>query len=100
MSTSPQVPGNYPKYQDVPEEIRKRARKYIEVKNAHNSRTIVRGYAESFDPGPFGTTITLRGAVLDSSDRYEGTLLRERWSIHEEWQIGGNIVYSVSEVTG
>jgi hypothetical protein len=42
---------------------------------------------------------TPRNAILDSSDRHENIVLKERWSVHEEWAIGGNIVYSVSEVT-
>jgi hypothetical protein len=92
------TPGNYAKYLDVPEDIRAKAKKFVEVKNAHTSRTIIRAYVESFDPGPFGTTVTLRGAILDSSDRHEGIVLQERWSVHQEWSIGGNIIYSCAEV--
>ena len=90
--------GNYDRFLDVPEEIRLKAKKFVEIRNAHTGRLMVRGYAETFEPGPFGNTPVLYNAIVDSSDRHEGVVLKERWSFHEEFAMGGQVIWACTEV--
>lgn len=87
--------GDFKSMAEVPKSIRKIARKFIEVRDAMNGKIILRGYAESFDPGAVGTILTLKGALLDSSQRSKvGVLVEECWTYHPEFQTGGIVIWS------
>lgn len=96
MSAAIAQPGNFPSFAAVPAELKTKARHHIEVRNSRTGKLLVRGYVEGwrFEGG----VLTILNGILDSSERYEHVTLRESWSFHNEFTIGGDIIFAISEI--
>lgn len=85
---------DYPSYKDIPEELRKGVRFIGSIKAPGERSTRI----EAAEFHPDINHVRFKGLIMETSDKAEGVVLKERWSFVDELYIGGAYTWMVRPI--